>query len=137
MNINSQIGIVGAGTMGLGIAHTFAQHGYSVLLVDQSNSILNHAISVIEKNMIRQVNKQIISEEVKNTSLDNISLSMNLDDLKRADLVIEAVSENLKIKSEIFTKLDNICKNETILASNTSILADNCCTAFTKGGTNC
>jgi 3-hydroxybutyryl-CoA dehydrogenase len=118
------ITVIGSGTMGNGIAHTFAQFGYKVNLVDINEAALQKALATITKNLDRQVQKGSITEDVKNATLKNIS---TFSDLKagasEADLVIEAASENIDIKLKIFKQLDEICAAHTILASNTSSIS--------------
>jgi 3-hydroxybutyryl-CoA dehydrogenase len=127
------ITVIGSGTMGNGIAHTFAQCGYKVNLVDISESALQKAIGTITKNLDRQVQKGSITEEVKNTTLNNIT---TLTDLSKAapsaDLVVEAASENIDIKLKIFKQLDEMCSPNTILASNTSSISITQIAAVTK-----
>ena len=110
--------------MGNGIAHTFAQSGYSVNLVDISADALDRAITTITKNLDRMISKETISEEDKNNTLSNISTNTDLTDaIKGADLVIEAATENIDIKLKIFKKLDEICDENTILGTNTSSIS--------------
>jgi 3-hydroxybutyryl-CoA dehydrogenase len=118
------ITVIGSGTMGNGIAHTFAQFGYSVSLVDISQEALNKALSTIGKNLDRQVAKGSLTEEQKQSCLKNISTYTQLSDgAKNADLVVEAASENSEVKLKIFRELDQICPSHTILASNTSSIS--------------
>ena len=117
------IGIIGAGAMGNGIAHTFAQHNYSVLLVDINSKLLEKSINLIEQNMDRQVKKNIISAENKKNFIKNITCKTDISLLKKSDLVIEAVTESLNVKSDIFKKLDKLCPEHTIFASNTSSIS--------------
>jgi len=121
--LKTQIGVIGAGTMGNGIAHVFAQSNYPVMLVDIDPDFLEKGLQTISKNMDRQVKKELISEENKETFLNNISTSTELNSLKSCGLVIEAATENFKIKSNIFSTLDEICPEDTILASNTSSIS--------------
>ena len=123
MSQNQIIGVIGSGTMGNGIAHVSALSGYQVLLVDINDNVLKKATDLISFNLGKQVNKGIISEENKLDALNNIKGTTNILDVKNADLIIEAVSENKAIKSKIFSKLDLTCKAETILASNTSSIS--------------
>ncbi len=117
------ITVIGSGTMGNGIAHTFAQFGYKVSLVDIKQEFLDKAIAAITKNIDRQVAKGVLTENEKN-ALKNISTFIKLEDgAKNADLVIEAATENAELKLNIFKQLDSICKPETILASNTSSIS--------------
>ncbi len=117
-----KVGVIGAGTMGNGIAHVFAVKGFTVILVDTAQEILDQAISTIAKNMDRQIKKQILTEEEKTAALAHITISTDLKAVKDADLIIEAVFESLAAKLDIFRKLDNLCRPEVILASNTSSL---------------
>ncbi len=115
------ISVIGAGTMGNGIAHTFAQFGYQVNLVDVSQEQLEKGIKTIDKNLSRMVSKEKISEDDKNNTLKNIHSFTDLQaGVKNAELVVEAASENEKIKLDIFKQMDEVCSAETILASNTS-----------------
>ena len=118
------ITVIGAGTMGNGIAHAFAQSGYSVNLVDISADSLDRAIDTITKNLDRLLSKEKISELDKNNTLSNISTNTDLTDaVKDADLVIEAATENIDVKLKIFKQLDEICDDNTILATNTSSIS--------------
>ena len=117
-----KIAVIGAGTMGNGIAHTFAQKNYQVTLIDVSEQSLEKALSTISKNLDRMVSKEKISESEKSQTLANIQTSteINKDVLSGTDLVVEAATENLDIKLQIFENLDSLCPDKTILASNTS-----------------
>ena len=117
-----KIAVIGAGTMGNGIAHTFAQKNYQVTLIDISEQSLEKALSTISKNLDRMVSKDKISESEKSQTLANIQTSteINKDVLSGTDLVVEAATENLDIKLQIFENLDSLCPDKTILASNTS-----------------
>ena len=118
------IAVIGAGTMGNGIAHTFAQFGYQVNLIDISEASLEKGIATITKNLDRMLAKEKISEEDKQQTLANISQFTSLEEgVKDADLVVEAATENEKIKLEIFRTLDEVCPENTILASNTSSIS--------------
>ncbi|MCQ0110820.1 3-hydroxybutyryl-CoA dehydrogenase [Zhouia amylolytica] len=118
------ITVIGAGTMGNGIAHTFAQFGYKVNLVDLSKEVLEKGITTITKNLDRMVTKGSISEDDKNNTLNNIT---SLTDLKEgvsnSDLVVEAATENKELKLKIFKDLNNLCRPDTILATNTSSIS--------------
>jgi 3-hydroxybutyryl-CoA dehydrogenase len=119
-----KITVIGSGTMGNGIAHTFAQGGYTVNLVDVNENALQKAIATITKNLDRQIQKGSISEEIKNNTLKNISTFTDIPKAASdADLVVEAASENVEIKSKIFKQLDEVCPAHTILASNTSSIS--------------
>lgn len=109
--------------MGNGIAHVFAQNNYAVTLVDVSQPALDKAVATITKNLDRMVVKGSISEEVKSTTLKNLVINTSLEACKDSDLVVEAATENVDIKLKIFKQLDEICKPETILASNTSSIS--------------
>lgn len=119
--------------MGNGIAHTFAQFGYSVSLVDINEAALQKAIATITKNLDRQVQKGSITEDVKNATLKNIVTFTDLSKgAANADLVVEAASENVDVKLKIFKQLDEICPPNTILASNTSSISITQIAAVTK-----
>ena len=120
---NKVIAVIGSGTMGNGIAHVSAISKYPVLLVDINDELLNKSINIISENLQRQLSKGIISESEKNNALNSISTTVNMDDVKDVDLVIEAAPENIDIKNKIFSSLDIICKPDTILASNTSSIS--------------
>ena len=116
--------VVGAGTMGNGIAHTFAQFGYPVLLIDANESALEKGLKTIQANFERQVQKQQVTEEQRDAALQRISTATSIDERAAdADLVVEAASENFDIKSSIFRKLDEVCQPSCILASNTSSIS--------------
>ena len=117
------ITVIGAGTMGNGIAHSFAQSGYSVNLIDISQENLDKAISTITKNLDRQLAKEKISQEDKSKTLSNISTNNNLSSAKSSDLIVEAATENTDLKLKIFKQLDEICHQDTILATNTSSIS--------------
>ena len=103
-----KIAVIGSGTMGNGIAHVFAQNNYKVQLIDISKEILDKALSVIEKNFQRQVKKELLTQEQMNEALSNLSLTTKIEDASDADLVIEAVNENLDLKKEGFIGLLSI-----------------------------
>lgn len=118
------ISVIGSGTMGNGIAHAFAISGFRVNLIDISVSGLEKGMDVIRKNLDRQVLKGLITEEIKVSALENIqTFSDTKLGVENSDLVIEAATENLAIKMEIFKNLDQFCKKEAILASNTSSIS--------------
>jgi 3-hydroxybutyryl-CoA dehydrogenase len=131
MNIRN-ISVIGAGTMGNGIAHVFAQYGYNVTLIDVKQEFLDRAIKTISGNLDRQVKKATITEEIKNKTLANIKTSEKLADAKNSELVIEAATENPEVKKEIFKTLDSNCSSETILATNTSSISITEIAAVTK-----
>ncbi|MBS1528442.1 MAG: 3-hydroxybutyryl-CoA dehydrogenase [Bacteroidetes bacterium] len=116
--------VIGSGTMGNGIAHTFAQSGFKVALVDISDDALQKALHTIAGNLDRQIKKGTLDEEIKNTTLGNIVTFTDLQSgAKNADLVVEAATENRDIKLKLFGQLSEICRNNTILASNTSSIS--------------
>ncbi len=127
-----KISVIGSGTMGNGIAHTFAQFGYPVVLIDIKDEFLSKAIATITKNIDRQVAKGTVTEDQKNSTLKNITTSTDLSAASDSDLVIEAATENVGIKKQIFETLDQKCKPEAILASNTSSISITEIAAFTK-----
>lgn len=118
------ITVIGAGTMGNGIAHTFAQFGYNVTLVDISQDALDKAIVTITKNLDRMVAKEKISEEDKNKTLGNINTGTDLPvGVSNADLVVEAATENVDLKLKIFKDIDTNAPEGCILATNTSSIS--------------
>ena len=118
------ISVIGSGTMGNGIAHTFAQFGYEVTLIDISEIALEKGISTIEKNLDRQVSKGSISNDDKETTLRRINTSTSIEEgVKSANLVVEAATENIDLKLNIFKLLDQYAPKTAILASNTSSIS--------------
>jgi 3-hydroxybutyryl-CoA dehydrogenase len=116
--------VIGAGTMGNGIAHVFAQNGYRVNLVDVNAAQLERALQTIEKNLDRQVSKAIITEEQKKITIGNITaVTDTASGVKDADLVVEAATENIELKLKIFRQLDELAPAHTILATNTSSIS--------------
>jgi 3-hydroxybutyryl-CoA dehydrogenase len=119
-----QIAVIGSGTMGNGIAHVFAQSGFLVALIDINQDALNKALQTITQNLDRQIKKELISQSDKEKALSNIQTFTDLASaVKHADLVVEAATEKLDIKLDIFRQLDRLCKPEAILASNTSSIS--------------
>jgi 3-hydroxybutyryl-CoA dehydrogenase len=119
-----KIAVIGAGTMGNGIAHTFAQSGYEVSLIDVSADSLERGMNTIEKNLDRMLKREKISEDDKKTTLDKITTYTSMNDgVSGIDLVVEAATENMDIKLKIFSQLDEICGENVILASNTSSIS--------------
>jgi 3-hydroxybutyryl-CoA dehydrogenase len=114
------IAVIGGGTMGNGIAHVCAMMGYDVVLVDTSNELLEGAIGTISKNLDRMIKKEKITKQDKKNTLNRIKKTTDLEAARDAQIVIEAIFENLDAKLHIFRKLDTLCPAETILASNTS-----------------
>lgn len=118
------VAVIGAGTMGNGIAHTFAQSGFKVQLIDISEASLKRGMETISKNLDRMVAKEKITEADKTTTLSNISTYTNISEgVKTASLVVEAATENIDLKLSIFKQLDTECNENTILATNTSSIS--------------
>jgi len=118
------IAVIGAGTMGNGIAHTFAQSGFKVQLIDISEASLKRGMDTISKNLDRMVAKEKISEADKAETLSNISTFTSIEEgVEYASLVVEAATENLDLKLKIFKQLDQACGDDTILATNTSSIS--------------
>ncbi len=117
------VAVIGAGTMGNGIAHVFAQFGYNVVLVDIKEEYLERALQTISKNMDRQIKKGTLTEEDKKAALARILPTTDIQQVKDVDFVVEAVIENKDLKKDIFKKLDELTKPEVILASNTSSIS--------------
>ena len=115
--------VLGAGTMGAGIAQAFAAKGFEVVLRDIKDEFVERGLKGIDKNLSRSVTKGKLTEEAKTEILTRITGTVDLNQAADCDLVVEAAVENMKIKQEIFKELDGICKPETILASNTSSLS--------------
>ncbi len=118
------IAVIGAGTMGNGIAHTFAQSGFKVQLIDISEASLKKGIGTIAKNLDRMVAKEKITEADKSETLANITTFTNIiEGVKNTELVVEAATENVDLKLNIFKQLDDVCPKDTILATNTSSIS--------------
>ena len=115
--------VIGAGTMGNGIAHVFAQHGWEVLLIDVAPAALERGVATIRSNLERQVKKGTLSPEATGEILGRIRTTSALEDAAGAALVIEAATENPTLKGQIFETLDRVCGPETILATNTSSIS--------------
>ncbi|MFY9243998.1 MAG: 3-hydroxybutyryl-CoA dehydrogenase [Polaribacter sp.] len=127
------IAVIGAGTMGNGIAHTFAQFNYKIHLIDISEASLEKGIANIAKNLDRMVAKEKISEEEKTKTLANITTFNSIKNgAENVDLVIEAATENAVLKAKIFKELDEVCLENTILATNTSSISITQIAAVTK-----
>jgi len=118
-----KVAVIGGGTMGNGIAHVFAQNGHDVTLVDAAQDALDRARSSIEKNLARQVKKEILDEAAARATLDRIRLTVDLAACAEVELAIEAVFEDFAVKREIFQKLDEVCPKDAVLASNTSSIS--------------
>ncbi|NVK09973.1 MAG: 3-hydroxybutyryl-CoA dehydrogenase [Tenacibaculum sp.] len=118
------IAVIGAGTMGNGIAHTFAQFGYNVQLIDISQAALDRGLATITKNLDRMVAKEKITEDDKNNTLNNITTHTSIKGgVQNTSLVVEAATENVDLKLKIFKDLDEACAEDTILATNTSSIS--------------
>src|SRR5881409_1773205 len=117
------VGVVGAGTMGNGIAHVFARSGLQVILSDIEPRFLDRAIQTIEKNLEREVAKNKITAADKSAALERIVTTVERAKLAECDFVVEAATEKFEIKAELFRDLDRICRPEVILASNTSSIS--------------
>ena len=121
--MNEVIGVVGAGTMGNGIAQVAARAGYSVILHDVRDDLIERGLSAIDKSLKRDVDKERLSSEEKETITNRIQTSTDLSSLRTAAFVVEAVTENLAVKTEVFKALDQITPPSAILASNTSSIS--------------
>lgn len=131
------ITVVGSGTMGNGIAHTFAQNGFKVSLFDISNESLIKAMQTIDNNLDRQIKKGIIDDHIKTVTLGNITTYTELKaSAENADLVVEAATEKREIKLQLFKQLSEICNSGVILASNTSSISITEIAAVTKNPAN-
>ena len=121
----NKIGVLGRGTMASGIVQVFAEKDYNVVMwvraIDESNP--RESVKIIEKGLNKLVQKEKITKDFMDHTLNNISITTNYEDLKDCDLVIEAISEDMIVKKETFKLLDSLCKQETILATNTSSLS--------------
>jgi len=125
--------VIGAGTMGNGIAHSFAQSGYRVHLIDIDEMVLDKAIQTISKNLDRMLEKGVISNDQKTSTIQNITTHTDIKKgVENASLVVEAATENETVKIQIFKKLDESCSNHTILATNTSSISITKIAAATK-----
>jgi 3-hydroxybutyryl-CoA dehydrogenase len=122
MNIE-QVGVIGAGTMGSGIAHVFARGGYRVLLYDIEHRFLDRGLATIAKNLDREVAKQKITADDRLAALQRIEAVLDRGKLAVCDLIVEAATEKFEIKAELFRDLDRLCRPEAILASNTSSIS--------------
>lgn len=125
-------GVVGAGQMGSGIAHVAAQTGFNVILNDINMDFVKRGLGNIEKNLARSVEKGKMTEEEKKAILGRIKGTDNLEDFKDADIVVEAATENVQLKLDLFKRLDEITRQDVILASNTSSISITKIAAVTK-----
>ena len=119
----SNIGIVGAGTMGSGISQVAALTGYDIVMQDVSEEATNRGLGTINKSLQRLVDREKITADAKETAIRNIKTTTNLPDLADCDLVIEAATENMALKLDLFKEIDKVARPETIIASNTSSLS--------------
>jgi 3-hydroxybutyryl-CoA dehydrogenase len=126
------VGVIGAGTMGNGIAHVFAKSGFQVTLCDVEQRFLDRGLETIKRNLEREVAKAKITEDVRNAAIKSITPVTDRSKLASCDFVVEAASEKLEIKREIFQDLDKLCRPEVILSSNTSSISITKLAAFTK-----
>jgi 3-hydroxybutyryl-CoA dehydrogenase len=127
------VSVIGAGTMGNGIAHVFAQHGFTVTLIDISQAQLDKALATVTKNLDRQLAKEAITEGVKQSTLANLRTATDIAaGVKEADLIVEAATENTELKLKIFQQLDAAAKPGAILATNTSSISITKIAAATK-----
>ena len=129
---NRAVAVVGAGTMGNGIAHVFAQFEFNVTLIDIQKSFLEKALAMIAANLDRHIKKGILNDEGKKATLSRIATSTELSAAAQADIVIEAVTEDKVVKTAIFGTLDGLCKPSALLASNTSSISITELAAVTK-----
>src|SRR5581483_7665380 len=127
-----RVGVIGAGTMGNGIAHVFARSGYDVVFCDVKQEFLDRALATIGKNFDREIAKGKSDEDKKAATMRRIGTTVNRTQLVECDFVVEAASEKLEIKSELFGDLDRLCRPEVILASNTSSISITKLAATTK-----
>jgi len=126
------VGVIGAGTMGNGIAHVFAKSGFEVVLVDVEERFLQRGMETVAKNLDREVTKQKLTAEQREASLKRIRTTTKRSDLAQVDFVVEAATEKFDIKSQIFRDLDGITRPEIILATNTSSISITKLAALTK-----
>ncbi len=127
-----RVAVIGAGQMGNGIAHVFAQSGFAVTMIDVAQAALDRGRATIEKNLDRQVKKGTIDDAAKQATLANISLATSVDAVSNASLVIEAATENVALKYKIFADVDNLAPESAILATNTSSISITDIAAKTK-----
>jgi 3-hydroxybutyryl-CoA dehydrogenase len=127
-----QVGVVGAGTMGNGIAHVFARAGYAVTLYDVEQRFLDRALDVIAKNLARETAKARITAEQEAAALKNITPVLDRERMAECDFIVEAATEKFDIKSELFRNLDRIARPDVILASNTSSISITKLAALTR-----
>jgi 3-hydroxybutyryl-CoA dehydrogenase len=132
------ISVIGAGTMGNGIAHVFAQYGFKVVLSDLKQEYLDRALSTIRTNLDRQIKRGSLREDQKKEALDRIRTTTDFaESIRSADLVIEAVVEDAEVKKKIFSDLDRLCSPSTIIATNTSSISITELAAVTNRAEKC
>jgi 3-hydroxybutyryl-CoA dehydrogenase len=122
-NRTQRIAVIGAGQMGNGIAHVFAQNGFPVVMIDVAQAALDRGRGTIEKNLDRQVKKGTIDEAAKSATLGRLTTATSLDAARDADLIVEAATENVELKYRLFRDLDALAKPDAILATNTSSIS--------------
>jgi 3-hydroxybutyryl-CoA dehydrogenase len=127
-----KVGVIGAGTMGNGIAHVFAKSGYDVVLCDVQQAFLDRGLQTIRKNIEREVSKNKLTAEQGEAAAKRIHPTLDRKELAACDIVVEAASEKFEIKSELFRELDAMCRPEVILATNTSSISITKIAAVTK-----
>ena len=118
-----KICVIGAGTMGAGIAQTFIESGYEVIIRDIKDEFVDKGLLTVSKNLDRNIKKGRMTEEEKEVILSRLTGTTDIEYIKDADIVIEAATENMEMKKRIFAEIDQVCKPETIIASNTSSLS--------------
>lgn len=118
-----KVGIIGAGVMGMGIAQALAQQGFEVAVCDLERSIIERSLERTRKNLESLVNREKITAQEAEEIISRIKQTTNVEDISAADLIIEAASENMEVKKQVFVQLDGLCPATTILASNTSTLS--------------
>jgi 3-hydroxybutyryl-CoA dehydrogenase len=126
------VGVIGAGTMGNGIVHVFSKFGFDVLMIDVKQEFVERGFNTISKNMEREVAKNKLTADDRDAALKRIRPSTDRKDLAQCDLIVEAATEKFEIKSELFRELDQMCRPEVILASNTSSISITKLAAQTK-----
>jgi len=127
-----KVSVIGAGSMGRGIAQSFIQNGYNVILIDKDEKVLKDASEYILRGLDKLVELKKISENQKEEFKGNLSVSSEIEDLKESFLVIESINENLAMKEKLFSQLDNLVHKNTILATNTSTLSVTKIASYTK-----
>jgi len=127
-----KVTVVGAGTMGSGIAQVFAQHGFPVVLIDVKDEFLERGIAGITKSLEKFVKKEVITDEEKNKALSLIQTTTDMGGAKDSQLVVEAVFEDINVKRDVFSKLDEVCGDDVVFATNTSSISITALAAGTK-----